>query len=221
MNNASVPVVQDTRRRGLEDLRISVTDRCNFRCVYCMPKEVFGSSFHFLPRQELLTFDEITRLARLFVALGVRKIRLTGGEPLVRRDLDVLVSQIAAIPELEDLAMTTNGSMLTVERAKALKDAGLKRITISLDALDDELFRSMNDVNFPVSRVLNAIDAARRAKLDPVKVNMVVKRGLNQDAILPMADRFRGQDVVVRFIEFMDVGTTNGWRLEDVVPGAA
>lgn len=211
--------ITDRRRRALLDLRISVTDRCNFRCVYCMPKEVFGSQFQFLPRTELLTFDEITRLARIFVSLGVRKIRLTGGEPLVRKNLDALVQDLAALEGLEDLAMTTNGSLLTPERAVSLKAAGLKRVTISLDALDDQLFRRMNDVDFPVSKVLAAVDAALDAGLGPVKINMVVKKGLNDAAILPMADYFRNRGVILRFIEFMDVGNTNGWRLEDVVPG--
>lgn len=215
---AMLPIV-DTRGRRLEDLRISVTDRCNFRCVYCMPKAVFNSQFHFLPRAELLTFDEITRLTRLFVSLGVKKIRFTGGEPLVRRDLDVLIRQISEIPGVEDLAMTTNGSLLTKEKALALKSAGLRRVTVSLDALDDELFRQMNDVNFPVAKVLNAIESASYAQLDPVKVNMVVKKGLNDDAVIPMAAYFRGTGIILRYIEFMDVGTTNGWRLEDVVPG--
>lgn len=213
-----LPII-DTRRRHLEDLRISVTDRCNFRCVYCMPKAVFNSQFHFLPRAELLTFDEITRLTRIFVSLGVRKIRFTGGEPLVRRDLDVLIRQISEIPGVEDLAMTTNGSLLTKEKALALKSAGLRRVTVSLDALDDELFRRMNDVNFPVAKVLNAIESASSAQLDPVKVNMVVKKGLNDDAVIPMAAYFRDTGIILRYIEFMDVGTTNGWRLEDVVPG--
>ncbi|PSR35393.1 MAG: GTP 3',8-cyclase MoaA [Sulfobacillus benefaciens] len=215
---AMLPII-DTRRRHLEDLRISVTDRCNFRCVYCMPKAVFNSQFHFLPRAELLTFDEITRLTRIFVSLGVRKIRFTGGEPLVRRDLDVLIRQISEIPGVEDLAMTTNGSLLTKEKALALKSAGLRRVTVSLDALDDELFRRMNDVNFPVAKVLNAIESASSAQLDPVKVNMVVKKGLNDDAVIPMAAYFRDTGIILRYIEFMDVGTTNGWRLEDVVPG--
>jgi cyclic pyranopterin phosphate synthase len=184
-----------------------------------MPKAVFNSQFHFLPRSELLTFDEIARLTRLFVSLGVKKIRFTGGEPLVRRDLEVLVRQIAEIPGVQDLALTTNGSLLTKEKALALRNAGLRRVTVSLDALDDELFRRMNDVNFPVAKVLNAIESASHAQLTPVKVNMVVKRGLNEDAIIPMAAYFRNTGVILRYIEFMDVGTTNGWRLEDVVPG--
>jgi GTP 3',8-cyclase len=193
-----------------------VTDRCNFRCVYCMPKEVFGRDYEFLARDELLTFEEIERLARAFAGLGVEKIRITGGEPLVRRDLETLVEMLARIPGLE-LALTTNGSLLE-QKAQALADAGLDRITVSLDSLDDDVFRAMNDVDFPVSRVLAGIDAAHAAGLAPVKVNVVVKRGLNDDGILPMARAFRGTGVVLRFIEYMDVGHTNGWRMNDVVP---
>ncbi len=208
----------DTLGRPVRDLRISVTDRCNFRCVYCMPKEVFGRDYPFLPRTELLTFEEIERLARMFAGLGVEKIRITGGEPLVRRDLETLVGMLARIDGL-DLTLTTNGALLA-RKAQALRDAGLKRITISLDSLDDEVFRAMNDVDFPVGRVLDGIDAALAAGLEPVKVNVVVKRGLNEDGILPMARHFRGTGVVLRFIEYMDVGHTNGWRLDDVVPAA-
>jgi cyclic pyranopterin phosphate synthase len=208
--------VLDTLRRPLRDLRISVTDRCNFRCVYCMPKEVFGRDYAFLPRAELLTFEEIERLVRVFAGHGVRKVRLTGGEPLLRRDLEVLVGMLARIPEL-DLTLTTNGALLP-RKAQALADAGLERITVSLDSLDDATFRRMNDVDFPVDRVLAGIEAAQAAGLDPVKVNVVVKRGLNEDDVLPLARAFRGTGVIVRFIEFMDVGATNGWRLEDVVP---
>jgi len=208
----------DTLGRPVRDLRISVTDRCNFRCVYCMPKEVFGRDYPFLPRTELLTFEEIERLARTFAGLGVEKIRITGGEPLVRRDLETLVGMLAQIDGL-DLTLTTNGALLA-PKAQALRGAGLKRITISLDSLDDEVFRTMNDVDFPVGRVLDGIDAALAAGLEPVKVNVVVKRGLNEDGILPMARHFRGTGVVLRFIEYMDVGHTNGWRLDDVVPAA-
>jgi GTP 3',8-cyclase len=208
----------DRLGRPVRDLRISVTDRCNFRCVYCMPKEVFGRDYPFLPRAELLTFEEIERLARVLAGLGVEKIRITGGEPLVRRDLETLVGLLARIDGL-DLTLTTNGSLLA-RKAQALKDAGLKRITVSLDSLDDEVFRAMNDVDFPVTRVLEGIDAALAAGLAPVKVNVVVKRGLNEESVLPMARHFRGTGVVVRFIEFMDVGHTNGWRLDDVVPAA-
>ena len=210
--------VLDTLRRPLRDLRISVTDRCNFRCVYCMPKEVFGRDYPFLPRSELLTFEEIERLSRIFVSQGVQKIRLTGGEPLLRRDLETLVGMLARIPGL-DLTLTTNGALLP-QKAQALARAGLERITVSLDSLDDTTFRRMNDVDFPVDRVLAGIEAAQAAGLHPVKVNVVVKRGLNEDDVLPLARAFRGTGVVLRFIEFMDVGATNGWRLEDVVPAA-
>ncbi len=207
----------DLLGRALSDLRISVTDRCNFRCRYCMPKEVFGSAYHFLPRAEILTFEEITRVAQSFAALGARKLRLTGGEPLVRRDLEHLVASLAAIPGIEDIAMTTNGSLLTATKARALKEAGLGRITVSLDSLDDDVFKSMNDVGFPVARVLDAIAAAQEAGLTPVKVNMVVKRGINQASIVPMAAHFRDAGVILRFIEYMDVGNSNGWQLTDVV----
>jgi cyclic pyranopterin phosphate synthase len=208
----------DRLRRPLRDLRISVTDRCNFRCVYCMPKEVFGRDYAFLPREELLSFEEIERLARVFAAHGVEKIRLTGGEPLVRRDLESLVVMLARIDGL-DLTLTTNGSLLS-RKAQALADAGLGRITVSLDSLDDEVFRAMNDVDFPVERVLAGIEAAAAAGLAPVKVNMVVRRGLNEDSVLPMARYFREAGHTLRFVEYMDVGHTNGWRLDDVVPAA-
>ena len=206
----------DALGRPLRDLRISVTDRCNFRCVYCMPKEVFGRDYQFLEREELLTFEEIERLARIFVAHGVTKIRLTGGEPLVRRDIERLVEMLARIPGI-DLALTTNGSMLS-RKASALKEAGLERITVSLDALDDETFAAMNDVDFPVTRVLAGIEAAAAAGLDPIKINMVVRRGLNEASVVPMARYFRATGHIVRFVEYMDVGHTNGWRLDDVVP---
>ena len=209
--------VADTLGRPLRDLRISVTDRCNFRCVYCMPKEVFGRGYRFLDRRELLTFEEIARLARIFARLGVRKVRLTGGEPLLRRDLDTLVALLAEIEGL-DLALTTNGSLLA-RLAPRLKQAGLRRVTVSLDSLDDEVFRAMNDVDFPVARVLEGIEAAAAAGL-PVKINMVVKRGVNEDSILPMARYFHGSGHILRFIEYMDVGRTNGWRLDHVVPAA-
>jgi len=208
----------DALGRPLRDLRISVTDRCNFRCVYCMPKEVFGRDYPFLPRAELLTFEEIERVARVFAGLGVEKIRITGGEPLVRRDLETLVAMLARIDGL-DLTLTTNGALLGA-KAQLLKDAGLRRVTVSLDSLDDAVFRAMNDVDFPVTRVLEGIDAALAAGLSPVKVNVVVKRGLNEEGILPLARHFRGMGVVLRFIEYMDVGHTNGWRLDDVVPAA-
>jgi GTP 3',8-cyclase len=208
----------DKLNRPLRDLRISVTDRCNFRCVYCMPKEVFGSDYHFLDRKEVLTFEEIARLARIFVSHGVQKIRLTGGEPLVRKDLPLLVKMLAEIPGL-DLTLTTNGSLLE-RQAQALKDAGLKRVSVSLDSLDNEVFKAMNDVEFPVDRVIRGMDAAARVGLTPVKVNMVVKRGLNEGSILPMARFFREKGYILRFIEYMDVGHTNGWRMDDVVPAA-
>jgi cyclic pyranopterin phosphate synthase len=209
--------VLDTLQRPLRDLRISVTDRCNFRCVYCMPKEVFGRDYRFLPRRELLTFEEIGRVSRVFVGLGVNKLRITGGEPLLRRDLEVLIEQLATLGDL-DLTLTTNGALLA-QKAQSLADGGLSRVTVSLDSLDDEVFRAMNDVDFPVARVLAGIDAAAAAGL-PVKVNVVVKRGLNEDSVLDIARRFRGTGHAVRFIEFMDVGATNGWRLDDVVPAA-
>jgi cyclic pyranopterin phosphate synthase len=208
--------VVDTLGRPVRDLRISVTDRCNFRCVYCMPKEVFGRDHRFLDRRELLTFEEIERLARAFVRQGVEKIRITGGEPLVRRDLERLIEMLAAIDGL-DLTLTTNGSLLA-QKAEALRAAGLGRVTVSLDSLDDEVFRAMNDVDFPVARVLEGIDAAARAGLTPVKVNMVVKRGDNEGSVLAMARRFHGTGHILRFIEYMDVGHTNGWRMDDVVP---
>ena len=206
----------DVFKRQLRDLRLSVTDRCNFRCVYCMPKEIFGKGYAFLPQDQVLTFEEITRLVRIFVDLGVQKVRLTGGEPLVRRDLEQLVGMLAPIADL-DLTLTTNGSLLAA-KAQALADAGLKRVTVSLDSLDDETFKRMNDVDFPVSRVLDGIAAAEGAGLTPIKVNMVVRRGLNESSVLPMARHFRGTGHTLRFIEYMDVGTSNGWRLDDVVP---
>jgi cyclic pyranopterin phosphate synthase len=219
-------LLSDRLGRPLRDLRISVTDRCNFRCSYCMPKEVFDRDYRFLPQSSLLSFEEITRLARLFVAHGVCKLRLTGGEPLLRKNLETLVGMLAALrtPEGDelDLTLTTNASLLE-RKARALADAGLRRITVSLDALDDAVFRRMNDVDFPVADVLRGIDAALAAGLGPVKVNMVVKRGTNDHEIVPMARHFRerhGPDVVLRFIEYMDVGSTNGWRMDEVLPSA-
>ena len=208
----------DSLGRPLRDLRISVTDRCNFRCTYCMPREIFGRDFEFLRRDELLSFEEIARLTQLFAQAGVEKIRLTGGEPLLRRDLESLVEMLAHVKGIRDLTMTTNGSLLTCEKAQALKDAGLNRISISLDSLDDAVFRAMNDANFPVGKVLDAIDAADAAGLWPIKIDMVVKRGINENSIVEMARHFRGTPHIVRFIEYMDVGTTNGWRMADVVP---
>jgi len=206
----------DTRGRALRDLRISVTDRCNFRCIYCMPKGVFGKDYPFLKRPELLSFEEITRLVRLFASHGVRKIRITGGEPLLRRGVETLIAELAAIGGLE-LTLTTNGVLLP-RMAQRLRDAGLDRITVSLDALDEATFRLMNDVDFPVSDVLAGIEAAEKAGFGPLKVNMVVKRGVNDHAILDLARHFRGSGHIVRYIEFMDVGSSNGWRMDDVVP---
>jgi cyclic pyranopterin phosphate synthase len=211
----------DALGRELRDLRISVTDRCNFRCSYCMPKEVFDKHYTFLPHASLLTFEEITRVAGLFARHGVRKLRLTGGEPLLRKNLEVLVRMLAQLRARDgrplDLTLTTNGSLLA-RKARLLKDAGLQRVTVSLDALDDAIFRRMNDADFPVAEVLAGIEAAADAGLGPVKVNMVVKRGTNDDQILPMARHFRGTPVILRFIEYMDVGATNGWRMDEVLP---
>jgi cyclic pyranopterin phosphate synthase len=207
---------RDARGRPLHDLRISVTDRCNFRCVYCMPRTVFGRDHAFLPRAELLTFEEVARLVEISTRLGVEKVRLTGGEPLVRRELPTLVRMLAAIPGVRDLTLTTNGVLLP-EHADELKDAGLHRVTVSLDADDDATFTRMNDAGVPVSRVLAGIEAAETAGLGPIKLNMVVKRGWNEHAILPMARRFRGTGRILRFIEYMDVGHSNGWRLDEVV----
>jgi cyclic pyranopterin phosphate synthase len=207
----------DTRGRPMRDLRISVTDRCNFRCVYCMPREVFDSNYRFLPHEAILSFEEIARLARVFVGLGVQKIRLTGGEPLVRRHLHRLVEMLADLAV--ELTLTTNGSLLAAQ-AKALARAGLDRVTVSLDSLDDATFRAMNDADFPVAKVIEGIEVAAAAGLGPVKINMVVKRGVNDGGILQMAERWRGTGHIVRFIEYMDVGSTNGWRMDDVVPSA-
>ncbi len=209
-------MILDRLQRPLHDLRISVTDRCNFRCVYCMPKEVFGKDFQFLPPRELLTFEEATRLASIFISLGAEKLRVTGGEPLVRREVEKLIGMLSGLPGLKDLTLTTNGALLA-RKAQALKDAGLKRITVSLDALDDAIFRAMNDVDFPVERVIAGIDAAKAAGLDPIKVNMVVKRGVNEHCAQDMARYFHGKGIILRFIEYMDVGTTNGWVMDDVV----
>jgi cyclic pyranopterin phosphate synthase len=205
----------DTFGRPLETLRVSITDRCNFRCVYCMPKEVFGRDYAFLERKELLSLEEIERVVRVFAQLGVRTVRITGGEPLVRRNVEHLVELLGAIPGLE-LALTTNGALLP-QKASALAQAGLDRVTVSLDSVDDATFKALNDVDFPVDRVLEGIDAAEAAGLR-VKVNAVVKRGANDDGIVALAERFRGTPHTLRFIEYMDVGTSNGWRLDDVVP---
>lgn len=215
--------VTDTRGRRLIDLRLSVTDRCNFRCVYCMPKEVFGKDFAFMPQAEMLSFEELTRLARIAVANGVEKIRLTGGEPLLRKGIENLIGMLAQLRTPDgreiDIALTTNGSALAL-KAQALKDAGLKRVTVSLDSLDDATFQAMNDVKFPVAKVLHGIDVAHAVGLGPVKINMVMKRGQNDQDIVSMARHFKGSPSILRFIEFMDVGSSNGWKMDEVVPSA-
>ena len=220
---AATGLLGDQLGRPLRDLRISVTDRCNFRCSYCMPKEVFDKDYPYLPHSALLSFEEITRLARQFVAHGVQKIRLTGGEPLLRKNIEILIEQLAALRTVEgkplDITLTTNGSLLE-RKAASLKAAGLQRVTVSLDGLDDTVFRAMNDVDFPVADVLRGIEAAQAAGLGPIKVNMVVKRGTNDHEILPMARHFKGTGIVLRFIEYMDVGATNGWRMDEVMPSA-
>ena len=215
MSEGTAPVL-DGLDRPLADLRVSVTDRCNFRCTYCMPSQVFGADYAFLPRASVLTFEEIERVVRCFADLGVHKVRLTGGEPLVRRDLPALVRRLAAVPGIVDLTMTTNGSLLPA-LASPLASAGLRRVTISLDSLDDAVFRAMSGVRYPVSRVLDGITAARAAALAPVKLNAVVKRGVNEASVLPLARFARDQRLVLRFIEYMDVGRTNGWRIEQAV----
>jgi len=209
----------DGLSRPLRDLRISVTDRCNLRCPYCMPREVFGRDYAFIARAELLSFEELTLLCRSFAELGVEKVRLTGGEPLLRRNLERLVAMIAAVPGIDDIALTTNGTLLEA-KAQALRDAGLSRVTVSLDSLDPHVFRSMSDTRAPVARVLAGIDAALAAGLAPVKINMVVRRGVNDHCVLAMADHFRHRPEILRFIEYMDVGTTNGWQAAEVVPAA-
>jgi cyclic pyranopterin phosphate synthase len=220
---APTGLLADTLARPLHDLRISVTDRCNFRCSYCMPSEVFNKDYAFLPQASLLSFEEITRLTKIFVAHGVEKIRLTGGEPLLRKHLEVLISMMAKLQTPSgkplDITLTTNASLLA-KKAQALKDAGLQRVTVSLDGLDDAVFRRMNDVDFPVADVLKGIEVAHKVGLAPIKVNMVVKRGTNDAEILPMARHFRNSGVVLRFIEYMDVGATNGWRMDEVLPSA-
>ena len=220
---APAGLLADRLGRPLTDLRISVTDRCNFRCSYCMPKDVFDKDYDYLPHSALLSFEEITRLARLFAQHGTRKIRLTGGEPLLRKNIELLIAQLAPLRTPDgmplDLTLTTNGSLLK-RKAAALKAAGLHRVTVSLDGLDDAVFRAMNDVDFPVQDVLDGIAAAQAAGLGPIKVNMVVKRGTNDQEILPMARHFRHTGVVLRFIEYMDVGATNGWRMDEVLPSA-
>ena len=221
--SAPTGLLSDTLGRPLRDLRISVTDRCNFRCNYCMPSEIFGKDYAFLPQSSLLSFEEITRLATIFVAHGVEKIRLTGGEPLLRKNLEVLIGMLARLQTPQgkplDITLTTNGSLLA-RKAQALKDAGLRRVTVSLDALDDTIFRGMNDVDFPVADVLKGIEVAQKVGLAPLKINMVVKRGTNDSQILPLARHFRHTGAVLRFIEYMDVGATNGWRMDEVLPSA-
>ena len=216
-------LLTDTLARPLRDLRISVTDRCNFRCSYCMPSEVFNKDYAFLPQASLLSFEEIARLARIFVAHGVEKIRLTGGEPLLRKNLEVLIEMLAKMTTPAgkplDITLTTNASLLA-KKAQSLKNAGLQRVTVSLDAIDDTIFRRMNDVDYPVADVLRGIDAAHKVGLQPIKINMVVKRGTNDQEILPMAKHFRHSGNVLRFIEYMDVGATNGWRMDEVLPSA-
>jgi cyclic pyranopterin phosphate synthase len=216
-------LLSDALARPLRDLRISVTDRCNFRCVYCMPKDVFDKDYAFLPQSALLSFEELTRVARLFVAHGVEKIRLTGGEPLLRKHIERLIAMLRELKTPEgrelDLTLTTNGSLLA-RKAQALKDAGLNRVTVSLDSLDDAIFRRMNDVDFPVADVLRGIEAAQAVGLGPVKVNMVVKGGVNDGEILPMARHFKGTPTILRFIEYMDVGDSNGWKMDEVIPSA-
>lgn len=220
---APTGVLLDTRKRALQDLRISLTDRCNFRCVYCMPKETFDKDHTFLPRSSLLSFEEIVRIARIFIAHGVRKIRLTGGEPLLRKNLEILIAQLAQLKTVDgqniDITLTTNGSLLA-KKAQALKDAGLSRVTVSLDSLDDATFRRMNDVDFPVADVLHGLEAAHQAGLGPIKVNMVVKGGINDQEIVPLARHFKGTPFILRFIEYMDVGTSNGWNMDEVIPSA-
>ena len=211
-------LVTDRLNRPIRDVRVSITDRCNFRCVYCMPKEFFGSNHAFLHREQLLSFEEIELAVRAFVANGVKKVRITGGEPMIRRNLPDLIHTLSEIPGVEDLSMTTNASLLTAQAAETLRQSGLKRITISLDALDDAVFTAINDVKFPVARVLAGIENAQTAGISPIKVNMVVARGMNEQEILPMVSYFRGSGVVLRFIEFMDVGNTNDWQMDKVVP---
>ncbi|MEK7747845.1 MAG: GTP 3',8-cyclase MoaA [Nitrospirota bacterium] len=211
-------MVLDRTNRPIRDLRISITDRCNFRCVYCMPKEVFRHDYPYLPREKILRFEEIARLAKIFATLGIEKVRITGGEPLLRREIEKLISMLVQIPHL-DITLTTNGALLAAQ-AGLLKAAGLNRMTVSLDALDDKIFKAMNDVDFPVQRVLDGIDAAASAGLSPIKINVVLKRGMNDREILPIARYFKGSGHIVRFIEYMDVGDCNGWRLSEVVPAA-
>ncbi len=220
MDKQTQEAITDGLNRPIHDLRVSVTDRCNFRCVYCMPKEKFGKGYQFLNKQQLLSFEEITRIVQAFADLGVRKIRLTGGEPLVRSELETLVEKIASISNIDDISLTTNAVLLTEKRARSLRDAGLDRVNISLDALDDKTFMAVNDVGVPVQKVLDGISVAAEAGFESVKVNMVVKRGLNEHSVLPMAEYFHGSGQILRFIEFMDVGNTNSWKNSEVVTAA-
>ena len=220
MNEAAKYQTTDTLDRPIRDLRVSVTDRCNFRCIYCMPREIFGSGYKFVPRNDLLKLEEIARITRLFAGHGVRKVRITGGEPMIRRNLERLIEMLRDIDGITDISMTTNASMLTLKRAQSLRAAGLSRINISLDAIDEQTFQRINDVDFPVAKVLEGIDNAHAAGFDAVKVNAVIRRGYNEHSILPLAQHFHGTGTVLRFIEFMDVGTTNKWSLEEVIPAA-
>ena len=220
MNEATKYQTTDTLDRPIRDLRVSVTDRCNFRCIYCMPREIFGPGYKFVPRNDLLKLEEIARITRLFAGHGVRKVRITGGEPMIRRNLERLIEMLRDIDGVTDISMTTNASMLTLKRAQSLRAAGLNRINISLDAIDEKTFQRVNDVDFPVAKVLEGIDNAHAAGFDAVKVNAVIRRGYNEHSILPLAQHFHGTGTVLRFIEFMDVGTTNKWNLEEVIPAA-
>ena len=220
MNEAAKYQTTDTLDRPIRDLRVSVTDRCNFRCIYCMPREIFGPGYQFVPRNDLLKLEEIARITRLFAGHGVRKVRITGGEPMIRRNLERLIEMLRDIDGITDISMTTNASMLPLKRAQSLRAAGLSRINISLDAIDEQTFQRLNDVDFPVAKVLEGIDNAHAAGFDAVKVNAVIRRGYNEHSILPLAQHFHGTGSVLRFIEFMDVGTTNKWNLEEVIPAA-
>ena len=216
MNDTDTITVADKHNRKLHDLRVSVTDRCNFRCEYCMPKDVFGRGYRFLPKDKLLRYEEIEKLVRVFVQLGVRKVRLTGGEPLLREDLEALIARLAGIKNLTDLAITTNASLLTQARTASIKRAGIRRVNISLDALDEKIYRSINQINSSLGDILRGIEFALAAGFESVKINMVVQKGVNENEIIGMANRFRGSGAIVRFIEFMDVGNHNQWSLERV-----
>ena len=210
--------LKDKLNRPIRDLRISVTDRCNFRCTYCMPKEIYGAHYRFMRRNELLSFEELVRVVRIFAALGVVKVRITGGEPLARQNVDVLIKMISQIEGIRDISLTTNASLLSEDKARRLKEAGLSRLTVSLDALDNDAFMKMNDVGFPIDKIMQNIEHARKTGFQPIKINMVVVKDKNEDQVLAMARRFRGRDYILRFIEYMDVGSSNQWKLEQVVP---